>query len=291
MSTLTKVLIILLTVSSIFLCGIVVTYVANSVNYKEQYDQQRQRLMATQRNEENAKKQFNDLKDSTAQEKIKLDNDIAALQTKIDNLQTQLDEANREKALLLQRVNNWTSIVEDFTKTNDNQGLLLQKTLKRLDDIQTQQIKEQRELKETTATLIEKMAIISLLEDKTKRLTEEKTDLQNKLDQFLRQYGRQVTAPEPVTPLEEKARVAPPTESIGLKGTITNVDLKNLLAQISIGSAEGVKDGMRFHVVRGDRFICDVVIFDVQPEMAMGILDLLKTDMPPRVGDEVTTNI
>ena len=38
MSTLTKILIVLLTLSSIFLCGIVVTYVANADNYRQKYD-------------------------------------------------------------------------------------------------------------------------------------------------------------------------------------------------------------------------------------------------------------
>ena len=37
MSTLTKVLIVLLTIASIFLCGIVVTYVASAENYKDKW--------------------------------------------------------------------------------------------------------------------------------------------------------------------------------------------------------------------------------------------------------------
>jgi hypothetical protein len=291
LSTLTKVLIVLLTISSIFLCGIVVTYVANAVNYQEQYNQQRQNYVAAQGSEENAKKQLNDLKEKTGQEKIKLDNEIADLEVKINNLEVQLEESESEKALLLQRVNNWTSIVQDFTATNDKQGQLLQNALDELDRVQTELIKEQREHQETTTALIEKMAIVALLEDKSNRLTEEKADLQNKLDQFLRQYGRTVTPIEPVTPIRDTARVAPPTQDIGLKGSITVVDIENLLAQVSIGAAHGVKEGTRFHVIRGDRFVCDVVIFDVQPEMAMGILDLLKADSPPRVGDEITTNM
>ena len=38
MSTLTKVLIIVLSVSSIFLCGIVATYVGSASDYKERYE-------------------------------------------------------------------------------------------------------------------------------------------------------------------------------------------------------------------------------------------------------------
>ena len=36
MSKLTKILIVLLTISSIFLCGIVVTYVANADDYRQE---------------------------------------------------------------------------------------------------------------------------------------------------------------------------------------------------------------------------------------------------------------
>jgi hypothetical protein len=39
LSNLTKILIVLLTISAIFLCGIVVTYVATADNYKEKYAQ------------------------------------------------------------------------------------------------------------------------------------------------------------------------------------------------------------------------------------------------------------
>ena len=46
LSTLTKVLVVLVSLISIFLCGIVVTYVANSSNYKELYTQeQKERQM------------------------------------------------------------------------------------------------------------------------------------------------------------------------------------------------------------------------------------------------------
>ena len=291
MSTLTKVLIILLTISSIFLCGIVVTYVANSVNYKERYDQQRQSLTAAQRSAENAKKQLNELKDATEEEKIQMNNEIAEFKVEFQNLQVQLEEANREKSLLLQKVNNWLSVTEDFQATNEKWRQMLADSEAKLFETNAKLTDEAARHEETTTALIEKMAIIALLDEKSNRLIEEKADLQNKLDQFLRQFGRAVSTPAAVTPIRDTARVAPPTQDIGLKGSITVVDMENLLAQVSIGAAHGVKEGTRFHVIRGDRFVCDVVIFDVQPEMAMGILDLLKADTPPRVGDEITTNM
>ena len=66
------------------------------------------------------------------------------------------------------------------------------------------------------------------------------------------------------------------------------VDLKNSLARISLGSADGVKDSMKFHVTRGDQFICDISIIDIDPEESVGILELVQ--QPPKANDSVSTN-
>ena len=87
--------------------------------------------------------------------------------------------------------------------------------------------------------------------------------------------------------------MAPPVENINLNGSITDVDLKNLLAEISIGKADGVREGMRFHLTRGDRFICDMVVLDVWPEKAVGWLDLVqdKQQDKPQINDRASTNL
>ena len=45
---------------------------------------------------------------------------------------------------------------------------------------------------------------------------------------------------------------------------------------------------MRFHVTRGDEFICDILILDVEVEKAVGILEMVQDR--PKVGDNATTN-
>jgi hypothetical protein len=105
--------------------------------------------------------------------------------------------------------------------------------------------------------------------------------------------GKAIAEPTPVTAVQDAVRLTPPTKDIDLNGSITEVDLKNLLAEVSIGAANGVKEGMRFHLTRGDKFICDIVILDVWPEKAVGWLELLQ-DQPqdqPQVNDRVSTNL
>lgn len=292
MSTLTKVLIVLLTISSIFLCGIVVTYVANADNFREKYNTQRTKYQASVRNEESAKKQLNLAIEEAGRREQKLKDDNNALNIQIGQLKTERDEAKRradEKDLLASK---WEDLTTEFTSTNEKQRQWLEDTLAKLKAIEFERIKGDKELKETTAVLIEKMTIIETLEKQSRLLLEEKTYLQNELDKLLRQSGRAVAPLVPVTPTKEKVRVAPPTVDIGLKGLITTVDLENSLAEISIGAASGVKPNMKFHVTRSDKFICDIVILDVEPEKAIGALELMDvTKEQPKAGDNVSTNL
>lgn len=293
MSTLTKVLIVLLTLSSIFLCAVVVTYVANADNYKQKYDQLNSNYQAAKRNEDNAKTQLNNTIEEKDRNAEQLGQQIASLEQQISKLEIDLKTAEGERDNANQKVNNWAAIVMDFSKTLENYENLLKNALAERDAKEAALIKQDKELKDTTAALMENMAIVKQLQEESKRLLEEKTELQNKLDQYLRQYGKAIAEPMPVTTIQEAVSLAPPTRDIDLNGSITEVDLKNLLAEISIGTADGVKEGMRFHLTRGDRFICDLVVLDVWPERAVGWIELLQ-DQPqnqPQINDKVSTNL
>jgi seryl-tRNA synthetase len=277
-------------VSSLFLCGIVVTYVANADNYKQKYDKLRSDRDSLSRKVENLSKQVNEEIEQKEQLEDGLGVKMASLTAEVDRLQSELKNAEREKSALLQRVNSWTSIVEDFSKTNDEQGELLKNTLDELKRAQAEQIRSSKELNETTTALVEKMAIIETLDTETKRLLEEKSELQNRLDQLLRPFGQAAAPTVPVTLKREVARPARPgVRDIALRGLVKAVDLQNSMASISIGSADGVKEGMRFHVTRGAEFLCDILIIDVDAEEAVGVLELVQQQ--PKVGDNVSTNL
>lgn len=291
MSTLTKILIVLLTVSSIFLCGIVVTWVANADSYKQKYDSQIARIGSLTEELGSLKKQLNRKIEEKSTQKAKLSNEIATLKVKSSELLTQLKTVEAEKSLLLQKVNNWTSVVEAFSQTADNKELLLKDTLGELNRLKQQQIQLKKELDETTAFLEEKMVIIASLQKDKRQLLEEKTDLQRKLDRLLLPTGRVALPAAPVTTRRERAKPAAPiqTKDINLLGLVTSVDLRNSMAGISIGAADGVMKNMKFHVTRGDEFICDIIITEVDTEEAVGVLDLVVQQ--PRVGDNAATNL
>ncbi len=290
MSTLTKILIILLTISSIFLCGIVVTYVANADNYRGKYNALKSERDSLSKKADSLTKQVNEKIAEKQQLEDNLNSQIATLKQGFEQLQAEFNTVEREKADLLQRVNGLAAIMKDFSKTTDKQGLLLKNTLEELKKVKAEQIEERKELDEVTTHLIEKMAIIETLKAEGKHLLEAKSELQNRLDRLLRPAGKAAAAPQPVTPRKDIAKPAAPiARDIDLKGLVTEVDLKNSIAKISLGDADGVKEGMRFHVTRGDEFICDILIIDVNTEEAIGILELVQQQ--PKVNDNVATNL
>jgi len=291
LSTLTKILIVLLTLSSIFLCGIVVTYVANADNYRQRYNELKSDRDSLSEKVKALTKQVNEKIAESQQREARLSSEVTSLKTEFDKVRNDLANAEREKAGLLQKINSWTSIVRDFRETNDDQGRLLESTLNELNQVKAERVKERKELNETIAALVEKMAIIETLEADKRRLLEEKTELQSKLNQFLQPFGKQAVAAKPVTP--ERTIVKPAEDiatDIALQGLITAVDFRNSMAEISIGAADGVKEGMKFYVTRGDEFICEVLIIDnVDAKRAVGVLELVQQQ--PRVGDNVSTNL
>ena len=290
MSTLTKTLVVLLTLSSFFLCGIVVNYVAHADNYKQKYDKLRSDRDSLDKKADSLAKQVNEKDQQKKRAEDDLNARIASLRADNSKLDNDLANAEREKAALLQKVNSWTSITKDFYETTDKQGQLLKNSLDELNSAKADQIKERKELKETTTALMEKMAIIETLESEKRRLSEDKAELQGRLDSFLQKTGQITAATRPVT--ARKKTIAKQADGlvadIALQGLVKKVDAKNSMAGISLGSADGVRDGMRFHVTRGDEFICDILIIDVDVEEAVGVLDLVERQ--PKVGDNASTN-
>ncbi|MHC4112683.1 MAG: hypothetical protein ACYSUY_16545 [Planctomycetota bacterium] len=290
MSTLTKILIVLLTVSSFFLCGIVVTYVATSQNYKKQYNTLRSERDGLKKTAADKTEQYN----AKALEKDaledKLNREIASLKTQISTLRGNLKTANDEKKMMNQRVSDMASVVETTSQTSSETTKLLMDTQAQLTKVDSERIKLIAQFNDTSATLLEKLAIIQTLETEKKQLLEEKVELQSRMDKLLLPTGRTPAPVVTVTRPKEIARPAPVTvKKIGLKGLVTAVDSKNKMASISIGTADGVKEGMKFHVTRGNQFICDILIIDTDAEEAVGALELVQEQ--PRAGDTVSTNL
>ena len=299
MSTLTKVLIVLLTVFSLFLSGIVVTYVANE---KSQRDAAKEFSLQKQRAVELKVKAERDLETGIQTAKTKedkLDAQIIALTEQVTKLQGEWDIAMRLNSEMQQKVASMTDVMANASATVKQQTSLFENERQKVQTLEADRVNREKELTETGQALLEKVTIVAQLEDKIRQLTQENQDLGTRLNQYLVQYGK-IAAQPPTTvvpgsamarPVQPIAAASPQTKSISLNGQVTAVDAQNRLAEISIGTAAGVRQDMRFHVIRGDQFVADILILEVWPDKAVGKLDLVKQGMEPQAGDKVATNL
>lgn len=290
MSTLTKVLIVLLSVFSLFLCGVVVTYVANASNYKEMYDTQRRNAQIARNNQQDAENELAEYKAAAERTKQALEQQLSDLQIGLDNVRAQFDDAQRENAALVQKVANSADTVKVTSATQQKMLEQSQADQARVTALLAEQTRLEKELKETDQLLREKMAIIDQLQAKNNQLVQANQELETRVNQYLQPSGRVVRAPQPVTPTPGAAQPAtPPTRQIDLNGRIVSVDVPNALAEISIGAAAGVRENMQFHVTRGDQFICNLEILAVDPDRAVG--KLTRVQVVPQAGDVIRTNL
>jgi uncharacterized protein YhaN len=303
-STLTKVLIVLLSVASIFLCGIIATYVANADNFKVKYIEGLAKSNKAGADVIAANEEVRTVKANTQQEKATLQAKIGDIEKDLIDVRAKLQDTETEKKQLLSDVDQATSALVAFKEsTKDWQGMYENEHLE-LMKVNADLTKQKKQNAEATTAILEKMAIAAQLEKQIKELTRQNEQLQVELVQVFRQYGgktvgktpvvREPSASmgqvQPVLPAPSMAEpVSPQVKELGLKGVITQIDLKNSLAEISIGLADGVKEKMRFYATRGDAFICEILILDVHAERSVGFLERVQS--PPKSGDSVSTSI
>jgi peptidoglycan hydrolase CwlO-like protein len=290
LSTLTKVLIILLTLSSLFLCGGVVIYVASANNYKQEYEREKGDLQAAkslyQAKMRAADEQVSDAKrkaDEAQQKNTELTAQIA-------QIQVELNAAKQSSFGYQERLSNMAGVVNGLNQTIASMDQSLTLTRGELDKLRAEEVKNRKELNEVTAALNEKSVQVDALENERKRLLEEKASLDAQLARLGKSGQAAAATTAPVTPEPSGVRMAlPATNQVSLKGKIVETDMRNNLVTISLGSADGVRSGMRFHVVRGDTFICDIVITNVDVDRSAGTLELVRQQ--PQTGDAVSTNL
>ena len=179
----------------------------------------------------------------------------------------------------------WKGVMTGFEQSVRNLQASLSETQEQLDLARKQGIKDQKELNQITADLYEKIVQLQSLEAERRRLLEQKKELEEQVATASVPV-REIT---PVTPLTRDATPVTQTRPTGsdIKGLVVEVD-QNLVT-LSVGSADGVREKMVFHVTRGSQFLCDVVITNVDINRSAGIIDLKVQN--PQVGDTASTEL
>ncbi len=279
MSAFTKILTVLLSLASIFLCGAVVSYVASTNNVKAKYDQLQSDYNVLQSSKNVATSRANEIQVEADNQVTKLKEKLAELESQKNSMMIDLTNAQNTAIKWQDRVNSWAGVVKSFEQTISDMEKSLSTTRQMLSEQQTKNIELSSKLNEMTTSLDEHIVMLSALNSEKRRLQEQMAALEGQVKNGVS---------KPVTQIIGSAMPATaPTAYMPITGLVSGVGSN--LVSVSVGSSDGVREGMKFHVTRGTTFICDIVITDVDTDVSAGVIELKRAD--PKTGDTVSTKL
>jgi hypothetical protein len=266
------------------MAGMFVVFVGNAENFKEEYKAQIaintvQNADLTLKNE-----QFNIQVKKIEILEQQLQQELQALQADKNRLADDLRDSERLAQKAQADADSWKGVMTGFEQSVRNLQASLNQTQDELDLARNKGIKSGKELSQITADLYEKIVQLQSLEAERRRLLEKNKTLEDQMAN-----GRRTAKIIPVTPQPNRTAVPATVAPAGtdVKGLVVEVE-QNLIT-LSVGSADGVKEKTVFHVTRGDRFLCDVIITHVDINRCAGVLDLVQ--QAPQVGDTASTQL
>ena len=274
----------MLSVFSLLLAGMVVTFVGNTNNYKQGYEETKNLNTVLQAELTTKDEQYNVQVNKCIELEKQLQQELQNIEADKNQMASDLRKAERMALQYQSQADSWKGVMTGFEQSVRNLQASLSQTQAQLDLARSQGVKDQKELNQITADLYEKIVQLQSLEAERRRLLEQKKELESRMTTD-RSPAREII---PVTPLNRTASpatIAPAGTDV--KGLV--VEIQQNLITLSVGSADGVKEKMVFHITRGDRFLCDVIVTNVDINRCAGVLDLVQQS--PQVGDTASTQL
>jgi len=286
LSTFTKVLVVLLSLSCIFLSGATVSYVAKSNDAVKQNKQLTEDNKSLKGQKNKDAQLANEKIEAANIENARLKVEKSSLESEKNQMMIDLKNAQRTAIKWEDRVNSWAGVVKSFEQTIADMQKSLIATRDLLASEQNKSIKASNALNDMTIALDEHIVMLESLKAEKRRLLEQKTMLEDQINAI--STGKSISPSQAATQVKDSAMpMSMNSYDSAVQGLVTEVT-SNLVA-LSIGSTDGVKTGMQLHITRGDRFICDLLVTDVDVNKSAAIIEL--KNATPKIGDTASTEL
>lgn len=285
MSTLTKVFAVLVSFLAIFVCGVVVTYITNTHDWKTGYYEKDTITKAAQIQALAAEM---DRTKSIQRNQLylqRIQDGLAAIQQINSELSRQLATEKQAAADKSSQAETAVQTVKALRETIQNMYDAQLELQKALDGDRAKMIAAQTQMIDLTRQLNSLRVENDQVKTKWKReieknyqLEEENATLQQRVEKVT--IGSTEFRPDRRVSLTTPVRVGVP-----IRGEI--MEVRGEKVAISVGSSSGVRNNMTFLVTRADKFLGNLKIIHVDPSASVGELDNQQGAIAK--GDKVTT--
>jgi len=286
LSSLTKVFAVLVSLSSIFLCGLVVVFVTNKENYKDAWEQERQMRMAAQVQAVAAEEYMSQsIAHYKAMDELKNGYILQLEQQSSDRL-AQLAAAIQARAQAESKSAIAVALSKSLQETLDNMYAAQMAIQKELNIAHDEMITAQTQVIEVRRELDKERVKSNVLETSSKEYLEKIHGLENENAQIRQELQAVRLTPSEFREMgDQVALVELAVAGVPIRGVIKQLD--DDLAALSVGSSSGVRESMRFRAIRGDQYLGDLVIMTVEPTESVG--RVVRKHRPIVAGDVVST--
>lgn len=289
MSTLTKVFVVLVTVLSVAAMGLMVSFAANTSNYKQQFDDAAGQLKTAEARARDKQGELDLLKDRLDQTQgdltatitqLKADNgkladDLAENALRIQSLQSSLDKTQADGSRL--------------TSLNEQQLIMRKAAEDELSDRRRKMADQSRQLVE----LADRLAELQSERDAQERIARRFAERNTSLEEEVRDLSKIIES----VPPEALVRTHVTTQAVALaspvwldpsvEGKITRARQvgEDYYVELNVGSNDHVTPGAWFMIHRGQQYLGDLVIETVDVHASAGRMRLGASSGAVKAGD------
>jgi len=286
LSFLTKLLALLVSLLSIFLCGAVVVFVTNTNNWKKAYQDQETIARAAQAYALQREMDLKDQKQRDAQNQQQLNQLIVDWEKNYVKLDNDWKQETAAKIAAESKADTAVKVSEALAALANNMRQTRDVLQRRLEVAHNDKRKAETLVSGLNEELNRERVKVAQLESIRQRNEEKIRALENDIALLEQKYQRAMLASSDARILPDQVTVrAPQPGRVPIRGEITEV--LGDRAAISVGSSSGVRENMEFNVFRGSEFLGSLHVLQVESTQSAGRLQQQQGTIVK--GDKVST--
>jgi myosin heavy subunit len=284
LNILTKISVVFLVVASLVAMPVFINLAVAHANYKQLYLDQKEAYKRLEAVNTNRQEQVARLTADLGKARSESNRQETVLKSRIDDLQREKTQLRLQLASTDGKLDNINLKMASLSESLKTEQGLVAKIQGQLDDAWKDKTRQQKELIRMGELLKEERARADRLAKNSKVLREQAEDMKNTIEQLNDSIAS--TGQQPGTTVTDD-QALPAAAEQKITGTITAI--QNNLASVNIGSAHGVRSGMKLIVYRGDQFVGNLMVEQVRVNESAGVV----TDkrLSPQQGDKVTSSL
>ncbi len=288
MSVVTKVFVVLVTILSVVLVAMMVPFVANTENYRQQAEDAEAALQIAEETARLRQSELANVQQLDSQKVTALKSENTNLLGQINHLSADLKETQAQLSAAAAKNASYEANWSRLTAANEQHVKIITEYETELKGRRDQVLKQQTQIiqlinrnKELDSQLEALERQVRRVSEKMTQLEERNSDLELKLVQLPPEWQAKLMSQEnPTGPILSK---------IPIKGSVTGVERfdDETYAQVNVGTNDGVIENMKFLVHRGSQFLGTLIITTVDARSSAGRLELQQGEVT--TGDAVLT--